>query len=276
MLPNPVPSERRQFGRRDSSIAASIAIRGCSAQPCVMRNYSDTGALLEFREPAPQTHMFRLVIADKNIDVLCQVRHRAPRTLGISFVGGNIDRFIEVFSPQPLIQPEQFVKSIAAEAAKTPSISNRSLRREIFDRGPNSLDKPALDAIATAASSSDACPEVAIAPIEAAPTLLAALALQLDAIPEFATTGFRIEMAEDGSELVVCQRMLRRGIWRQRSSQLEFTPGGLGLEPCDAASVDAARLQTMRMVLLLLERRRRVSQPDRIDTEASTPADPAA
>lgn len=237
-----------------------------------MRNYSDTGALLEFRDPAPSAHMFRLVIADKNIDVLCQVRHRAPRTLGISFVGGTVERFVEVFNPQPLIPAEQVVKAIAAEGARTPSISNRSLRREMFERGPNAADNDAngpSEPMALAAAT-DAATEAA--PATAMPALLAALTLALDAIPEYAAAGFRIEPSEDGTELAIFQRTARRGVWHHQSSRLLFTPSGIGLEPCEAGSVDEARLHTMRMVLVLLERRRRVAQPDSVNVAEATSA----
>ena len=113
------PEDRRGFGRRDSSIQAAVSVGVRSSVPCVVRNYSHTGALIEFQLPAPAANTFRLIIANKGIDVLCQVRHRTPNSIGVSFVGGTIERFAEEeIRPTPLraaespdqLQAEQSVR----------------------------------------------------------------------------------------------------------------------------------------------------------------------
>lgn len=242
--------ERRQFGRRDSLITASIAVRGRSPQPCTLLNYSATGALIEFREAAPVAQMFHLMIAEKSVDILCQVRHRTPRTLGVSFVGGTIEHFIEAFRPQPLVPADRLVA--AAGASKTAAVSNKSLRREMFDR-ENEVEQPASpENLAAGLALSDQAP----AAQEEAPRLEELYAV-LEAIPEFTQAGFRMEACETSAELYIFQRAIRRGTWLEGDGTLIWVPTGLGLDRVEVTTVDKAALHTMYTVLSVLQRRRR-------------------
>jgi len=88
------PSERRQFGRRTTCIHGWVAIEGRQKLPCLVRNVSEGGALLEFEVPKNMPFMFRLVIDSKGFDAHCEMRHHGPGWMGVQFV-----RFDKVAAP---------------------------------------------------------------------------------------------------------------------------------------------------------------------------------
>jgi hypothetical protein len=83
------PSDRRAFGRRESRIHAFAKISGRGAEPCVVRNVSDSGALLAFASSFEPPARFRLTVEAKGIDVLCEVRRRDGSEYGVAFVEGD-------------------------------------------------------------------------------------------------------------------------------------------------------------------------------------------
>ncbi len=93
-------SDRRAFGRRESRIHAFAKVPGRSAEPCIVRNFSDTGALLAFVGPFEPPARFRLTVEAKGIDVLCEVRRRDGGEYGVAFVEG--DAVGTSFLDQPL------------------------------------------------------------------------------------------------------------------------------------------------------------------------------
>lgn len=79
-------SERRGFGRRESQIHAFVRVPGRTAEPCIVLNYSDRGALLAFSSQIVLPEKFRLCVEAKAIDVHCEVRRRNGRQLGVQFL----------------------------------------------------------------------------------------------------------------------------------------------------------------------------------------------
>jgi hypothetical protein len=220
--------ERRQFGRRESRLEAMVAGRGITPMPCVVRNFSSTGALLEFDATAPEADVFHVMIGSKGIDLLCQTRHRSERQVGVSFVGGDVERFIDAFAARPLL-PADPAEPRLAEIAQSRQAGSRQLRRTVLGLG------------------SDVRPAA----------MIKALVDRFDGIPEFAAAGFRAEPGRGPAELAIFHRAARRGFWREDDGALHWSPTGLGGEVCEAASVDSAVYHTMSFVLAILARQRR-------------------
>ena len=78
-------ADRRQFGRRQTQAHALIMSPGRPAVPCVMRDVSASGALLEVRHPEWLPRRFRLVIEDGDFDADCEVMRRTDTAVGVRF-----------------------------------------------------------------------------------------------------------------------------------------------------------------------------------------------
>jgi len=248
MQTNGHAADRRRFGRRDSSIPAVIIVRGQRPQACTILNYSLTGALVEVRDGAAMAQMIRLVVETQGIDLVCQVRHRSARIIGLTFVGGTIERFNDKFKPQPLSEPTR------AKSSEMPAVE------PLTDDGDERLELPTpsegqieLDPAAT--STEMASHEAMPAAADLDP--LAELAAVLANLPEFSAASFRAELSRDGCSLVIYQRMVRRGHWYQAEGDLVWIPATFGIEDMRAATVDMAALRTMQLVLQLIELRHR-------------------
>ena len=79
-------AEKRQFGRRQTSIRAWAKVGGRPSLPCVVRNLSEGGALLEFDEPVWLPFGFLLLSEYKTIDRVCEIRHQTANRIGVQFV----------------------------------------------------------------------------------------------------------------------------------------------------------------------------------------------
>jgi PilZ domain len=113
--------ERREFGRRASCIRAVVHIPGRPVLHCIIRNYSQGGALLELPEPAPFALLVRLVIEQEGVDVECHVTRRFNETLGVRFV-----------SPVAIDRLKAAAKSAAGLPSLGYSTSGGDLRRRLF------------------------------------------------------------------------------------------------------------------------------------------------
>ena len=82
---SPQPSERRHFGRRQTCVHATILARGRSPIPCVMRDVSEGGALLQVSRPEWLPARFRLIIEANGFAADCEIAHRAADAVGVSF-----------------------------------------------------------------------------------------------------------------------------------------------------------------------------------------------
>jgi PilZ domain len=78
-------AERRQFGRRQTCVHATIAPRGRPPIACVMRDVSDQGALLEVPHPQWLPSRFRLVVEAFGFESECEVVRRTDVAVGVRF-----------------------------------------------------------------------------------------------------------------------------------------------------------------------------------------------
>lgn len=90
MQRNSYPPERRGFGRREIQIHAIARLPGRGAEPCMVRNYSDSGALLVFQGKFEPPDRFRLTIEAKGVDAVCEVRRRNGSEIGVTFVEPDV------------------------------------------------------------------------------------------------------------------------------------------------------------------------------------------
>ena len=86
MLKQSLPVEKRQFERRQSGCHGWVKVRGRPAIPCVIKNISQGGALLEFQAAELLPYRFGLVIASEGIDSDCETRHQTGNRMGVEFV----------------------------------------------------------------------------------------------------------------------------------------------------------------------------------------------
>lgn len=77
--------EKRQFGRRTVLWHAWIKVAGRDREACIVRNFSVTGALLEFASETPAADRFQLAIDHFNFTAECYVRHRSRTGVGVYF-----------------------------------------------------------------------------------------------------------------------------------------------------------------------------------------------
>ena len=134
-------AEKRQFGRRESAIHAVVMVGGKPPAHCIVCNYSERGALLEFKEPFVPSYRFRLLIETKGVDVLCEVRHQGRAGVGVLFVGGNVGGLIE--SKHQISSPAGSLPLRSSEPVKTtPRLTGADLRSSLFGRQPELAKEP--------------------------------------------------------------------------------------------------------------------------------------
>lgn len=78
-------ADKRQFGRRTVLWHAWIKVAGRDREACIVRNFSVTGALLEFANDTPAADRFHLTIDHFNFTAECFVRHRSRTGVGVYF-----------------------------------------------------------------------------------------------------------------------------------------------------------------------------------------------
>ena len=104
---------------------------------CVIENLSDGGALLWFTEGAAPTQSFRLAIEGTEFNLVCELRHRAGRKLGVRFVrpaeGIALNRHFQKTSVEPT--GAEVHLPIAKPLRAVASRSVRELRRTVLGIG---------------------------------------------------------------------------------------------------------------------------------------------
>jgi PilZ domain-containing protein len=80
-----IGAERRQFGRRQTCVHATISPRGRPVVPCVMRDVSEDGALLEVVHPEWLPTRFRLIVEAFGIESDCEIVRRTDVAVGVRF-----------------------------------------------------------------------------------------------------------------------------------------------------------------------------------------------
>ena len=114
------PSDRRAFGRRESLIHAIARLPGRGAEPCIVRNYSDSGALLSFPGDIDPPQRFRLTVDAKGLDVMCEVRRRNGAEIGVFFLSESDTSVWQ--AANPLETPEPTANGAAAAEPAAPPV----------------------------------------------------------------------------------------------------------------------------------------------------------
>jgi hypothetical protein len=79
-------ADRRQFGRRQTSLRAWISVPGRPRLPCLVRNISLGGAFLEINAPTWLPYVFHLTVESTGFDADCEVRHQSATSIGVRFI----------------------------------------------------------------------------------------------------------------------------------------------------------------------------------------------
>ena len=77
--------DSRRFGRRRALIHACIVNKNGHRIPCIVRNISEGGALLEVDEPLQLPNKLLLRIESDGFEADCDVRHRTSHAIGVNF-----------------------------------------------------------------------------------------------------------------------------------------------------------------------------------------------
>lgn len=78
--------EKRQFGRRQTYMHAWISVQGRPRLPCIVRDISLGGALLELDRPSWLPFNFQLTIESAKYATWCEVRHHSVSQVGVRFM----------------------------------------------------------------------------------------------------------------------------------------------------------------------------------------------
>jgi methyl-accepting chemotaxis protein len=78
--------DRREFGRRATSINAWIRVAGRPPVSCRVKNISEGGARIELPQDSVVPRRFFPRLDGGRMEMLCEVRHRRPLSVGVEFV----------------------------------------------------------------------------------------------------------------------------------------------------------------------------------------------
>jgi hypothetical protein len=84
--------EKRQFGRRSTQIRGLIMVTGKRSIPCIIRNISMDGALLEFDRRRSVPFYFKLVIEADGFEADCEFKHNKEHGVGVFFRAVRVAR----------------------------------------------------------------------------------------------------------------------------------------------------------------------------------------
>lgn len=79
-------AERRQFGRRKTSLHAWISVPGRPKLSCTVVDLSVGGALLQLQKPSWLPYNFMLTIEATRFVTSCEVRHSRSDSVGVRFL----------------------------------------------------------------------------------------------------------------------------------------------------------------------------------------------
>lgn len=83
-------AERRAFGRRHSRIHGYFLVPGRPPSPCIVRNYSEAGAMIELTELITPPFLVKLRLGRPEDDIECEVRHVRGQHIGLRFVSRDV------------------------------------------------------------------------------------------------------------------------------------------------------------------------------------------
>ena len=110
----PEGQERRAFGRRRSRVHALLLVPGRPPSPCVVRNWSPAGAMLELCELIDPPFNVKLRLFGTDDELACEVRHVRQYRMGVRFTEVDATEVFEVAigisrrgrrRPQPTSEP---------------------------------------------------------------------------------------------------------------------------------------------------------------------------
>lgn len=118
------PQERRAFGRRESCVRAVLHVAGRPSVHCIVRNYSEGGALLELAEEVITSKPVRLVVDLLGFETVCEIRHTRGNMMGVRFYTAvEIDALVAATSSQP-------------QATRREPVTGTELRKRLFGSDP--------------------------------------------------------------------------------------------------------------------------------------------
>jgi PilZ domain len=82
----PGQPERRSFGRRTMFRHAEAIVPGGPRWPCIVIDKSEAGALIKVKLGTDLPDTFKLILADDNQVLQCNVIRREPEHVGVEFV----------------------------------------------------------------------------------------------------------------------------------------------------------------------------------------------
>lgn len=141
--------ERRAFGRRECTIEA-VAVVGRSHHDIIIRNFSESGALVEFPEGVDVPEKFTIRLVTHKLESRCEVRHRKHNRVGVEFVTGSVGVRLErdyqqqlarariVAAPSVLPQRHSYLKLVPATGTEL----RRNLMSQINPTAP--MPSPAI------------------------------------------------------------------------------------------------------------------------------------
>ena len=83
--------ERRTQARKDVAIAAKIGFRDQPPVPCMVRNITAMGAMLEFAQPIELPANLRIIIESEMFAADCEVRHQTGLRAGVLFTSSRLE-----------------------------------------------------------------------------------------------------------------------------------------------------------------------------------------
>jgi hypothetical protein len=122
--------DRRAFGRRRACIHATILIAGRPPSPCVMRNFSKGGALLNLSERLEPPYNFKLRFDLTGERIECELKHVRNRWMGVQFAGADVEDKLRRALGERLVQRK---RPLAAryDVALT-RVTGRELRKTVL------------------------------------------------------------------------------------------------------------------------------------------------
>jgi hypothetical protein len=87
--PKSQPRERRKTRRHIVNLPAKAGLKRDNPTPCVVRNISALGALLQFESPTRFPKHFRVAIDNPAFTAGCELRHATETTAGVMFISNR-------------------------------------------------------------------------------------------------------------------------------------------------------------------------------------------
>lgn len=106
--------EYRKFGRRRALIHGFVVSQRGLRLPCLVRNISIGGALLEVEDPHMLPQRITLLVEVDDFEADCDIRHKTSHAVGVNFTDIRIGRRgIDTRFAGPKLEPAMQPVSIA-------------------------------------------------------------------------------------------------------------------------------------------------------------------